>query len=83
MFKNNEPITESKYIQLDGAIDPSMYILSNYIEDMPTYETEDEEGHTIIKTVEPGRYVTDIVVIEGVVDKRSLFYINNLFDTNY
>lgn len=83
MFKNNEPITENKYIQLDRAIDPSMYILSNYIEEMPTYEVTDESGHTIIKTVEPGRYVSDIVVIEGVVNERNLFYMNNLFDTNY
>ena len=83
MFKNNEAITSSSYVQLDRAIDPSMYILSNYLENMPTYEVKNGDGTTTIKTVEPGRYVSDIVVIKGVATDRDLFYINNLFDTNY
>lgn len=83
MFRNNEPITENKYVQLNKTIDPSIYVLSNYIENMPTYEAEDEEGHIITKTVEPGKYVEGIVVIEGIINKDYLLYINNLFDTDY
>ena len=45
----------------------SELILSNYLE-----STED-----------PQKYVSDIIVIKGVISESELFYINNLFDTNY
>ena len=83
MYKNNEPITEENYIELDTTVDPTIFVLSNYIENMPTYEVDDGRGGTITKTVEPGRYVSDIAVIKGIITDRDLFYINNLFDTNY
>lgn len=67
MFRNNEAITESKYVCIDPTIDPTMFILSNYI-------TGDEDF---------GRFLKDLVVIKGVVSMNDLKYINNLFDTNH
>ena len=67
MYKNNEPITESTYMKLKSIVDPSIFILSNYIK-----STENE-----------GRYLQDLVVIKGVISEEDLKYINNLFDTNY
>lgn len=67
MFKNNEAITKPKYLKLNPAADPSMFILSNYL-------TSSEHI---------GRYLQDLVVIKGVISENDLKYINNLFDTNY
>lgn len=67
MFKNNEPITEAKYLKLNPMTDPSMFILSNYL-------TSSEHI---------GRYLQDLVVIKGAISEDDLKYINNLFDTNY
>ena len=83
MYRNNDPITESQYIKLDNTIDPIVFILSNYIEDMPTYTIRDDNNEPITMSTEPERYVSDIVVIKGPISDRDLFYINNLFDTNY
>ena len=78
MYKNNEPITDEMYIQINSLVDPAMFILSNYIKNMPTYIAGDE-----IKTVEAGKYVEDIVVLKGCISEEYLRYLNNLFDTNY
>jgi hypothetical protein len=59
-----------------------MFVLSNYIENMPTYEVE-EDGERVIKTVEPAKYVEDIIVIKGAISEKELFYINNLMNTNF
>lgn len=67
MFKNNEAITEPKYLKLNPAADPSMFILSNYL-------TSSEHV---------GRFLQDLVVIKGIISPQDLKYINNLFDTNY
>lgn len=67
MFKNNEAITEPKYLKLNPAADPSMFILSNYL-------TSSEHI---------GRFLQDLVVIKGIISSQDLKYINNLFDTNY
>ena len=67
MYKNNEPITESKYISINKTLDPTMFILSNYL----------------VSSEHFGRYLQDLVVIKGVISKEDLKYINNLFDTNY
>lgn len=69
MYKNNDPITEPQYVQLDPTIDPSIFILSNYL-------TSSDSKHV-------GRYLRDLVVIKGVISIKDLKYINNLFDTNY
>jgi hypothetical protein len=78
MYKNNEPITDEVYAQVNQLIDPSTLILSNFIQNMPTYVSGDD-----IKTIEAGRYVEDIVVLKGVISEKNLKYLNNLFDTNY
>ena len=47
--------------------DPEAYVLSNYLEN----------------TENPQLLVSDIVVISGAISTEHLYYINNLFDTNY
>ena len=82
MYKNNTLLAQEGSWMDEGLIVPDS-VLSNYIQNMPTYETEDGNGQKIIKTIEPGKYVSDIVFIEGSISEKDLFYINNLFDTNY
>ena len=67
MYKNNELIIEPAYIEINNTADPSTFVLSNYI-----------EGDT-----EEGKYLSDLVVIKGIISQDDLNYINNLFDTNY
>ena len=67
MYKNNELAIEPTYIEINNTADPSTFVLSNYI-----------EGDT-----EEGKYLSDLVVIKGIISQDDLNYINNLFDTNY
>ena len=80
--KNNEAITSPECTSLGVDLILSSLVLSNYVEDMPTYEVIEDEV-TKIKTVEPAKYVEDIVVLSGTASEADLRYINNLFDTNY
>lgn len=82
MYRNNTLINSTEGIIDSAVVDPSMFILSNYIENMPTYEVE-EDGEKVIKTVEPAKYVEDIIVIKGAISEEELFYINNLMNTNF
>ena len=67
MYKNNELI--STY---EGSIGEFITVenpkLYNYM----------DEG-----TENPKIYVSDIILIEGVITQKDLYYINNLLDTNY
>ena len=67
MYKNNELVIKPTYAEISSTADPSTFVLSNYI-----------EGDT-----EEGKYLSDLVVIKGIISQDDLNYINNLFDTNY
>ena len=82
MYKNNEAVTEEAYVQVDSSVDPAMFILSNYIEELPTYEVT-TNGVQETETAEVNRFVKDLVVIKGAISPNELAYINSLFDTNY
>ena len=81
MYKDNEVIAEA-YTNAANVADPSIYVLSNYIEPMPTYDVVIDE-ETVTKVIESAKYVEDIIFIKGAISEKDLAYINTLFDATY
>lgn len=52
---------------IQNPVDASEYVLSNYIESSENVK----------------RRVSDIILVQGILTSEDLFYINNLYDTNY